>query len=132
MTILPGDITELEHWADSRQNFDIRPDIGVMTGIAERLLRYIGGDPVLYVSVTSANFSTPKTLPNEPRARLAVCQVLVNPCFYRTDGTIPATSNEQTLQVGDIIRLYGQPTIQGFIFQAVSISACILAVNFYD
>jgi hypothetical protein len=132
MTVIPGELSDTELFTDSRQRFDSRPDIGPMTGIGERLARYLGGDPIAYTTATSPNSSTISQLPNESRARVAVITVITGPCFYRTDGSNPATTTEQVLQIGDVVTLSGQPTIQGFKFAASGNTACNLAINYYD
>lgn len=132
MSILPGEWTELESIGDSRQDFDSRFDIGASQGVIDRLLRFLQGNPIAYARPSSANFSSPATLPRNDQARTAQLQVINAACFYRTDGSQPLTNNEQTLPVGTNVTLIGQETIQGFTFIATGIQACTIAVTYYD
>ncbi len=132
MSSMPDEAAALAELFTQVPAFDFRPDVGYAIGVIPRLARYLLGDPVKYFNVSSANFNTPVTLPDDPRAKSAVLQVIGQACFYRTDGTIPATSNEQTIPAGSIVTLTGMPTIKGFVFSAVSISTCFIAVTYYD
>ena len=132
MSVMPPELSALEDWEDTRQGFDTRADIGPTQGIADRLLRYLQGNPISYQRVTSANFSSPQTLPNVAGARSVILQVIGAPCFYRVDGGSPLTNNEQTLPVGTNVTLIGQETIQGFIFIATGIQGCTVAATYYD
>ena len=132
MTEMGSELEYAETLWDRVSAFDSRPDIGSAVGLADRLARYIGGDPIVYTSATSASFNAPTLLPDEPRARSALIHVTGAACFYRLDGTVPATSGEQTLPVGTVIYLTGQPSIKGLIFMAVGITACKLTVTYFD
>lgn len=122
----------VESLFDSRPVFDSREDIGAMTGYVERALRYFAGDPIRIVQVTSASFNAPQGLPDESRARSALVHITGAPCFYGTDGTSPVLTNGQTVPVGTIFTLTGQPTLRGFQFAAIALVACIANVTFYD
>lgn len=130
--MMPNELSALELAYDQRQVFDSRPDIGPTEGLLERFMRYLQGNPISYQRVTSPISTQPETLPAESRARVAVCTVLNAACFYRTDGSNPAGAPEQSLPVGAIVYLYGQASINGFIFTAVGTAASTLAVTYYD
>lgn len=112
--------------------YDSRADVGYAVGIVPRIARRISGDPVKYFTATSPNFNVSATLPDDPRAKSALCQVVGAPCFFRLDGTPPALAGEQTLPVGTMFLLTGVPSIKGFTFTATGIVACIITVNYFD
>lgn len=131
-TQLPTEAQALQELFGQIAAYDYRADVGYAVGIIPRLSRYLLGDPVKYFSVSSPNFSTPTVLPDDPRAKSAVIQVIGERCTYRLDGTTPALANEQILQIGTVVTLTGMPTIKGFVFQSVSLNTSVLAVTYFD
>ncbi len=124
--------TVQEEIADEQQRFATRSDIGDTRGVIQRLLAYLGGNPVTYFNRTSVSNVDFQRLPDESRAMQAVLQVTVAPIIYRTDGTNPGGATEQILTVGTIITLTGQPSIKGFVFAASGAAAASVAINYYD
>jgi hypothetical protein len=124
--------TVIERLFDGRQRFDSRPDIGPAEGLISRELRWFMGNPIRYVTASSANFNVFTTLPVENRARTAVMSLIGAPIFWRDDGTNPVVNNDQTLGVGGQIILTGIESIQNFIFIASSITNATLCINYYD
>ncbi len=129
---MPDMLGIAEQAYDERPRFANRDDVGDTMGLLSRMLRYFQGNPVSYKTADSANFTIFSILPDEPRAQTAVITVVNASCFYRTDGTNPATNNEQILTPGSIVTLYGQETIKGFIFAATAVANCHLAISYYD
>jgi hypothetical protein len=132
MTEMASELEGMESLFDRPAAFDSRPDIGNAVGIIERLARYLTGDPLTYQTATSANTTSPTVLPDEPRARSAVIQVISGSLFYRMDGSVPGAANEQSMAPGTIATLTGMASIKGFIFISTSATPCKISINYYD
>lgn len=104
--------------------------VGIGGGLLIRLARFLGGDPVIPVSVTAPALTNAQ-LPDDVRAESATLQVTGNPCNYRMDGgTVLAT--DAVLQVGTFITLTGHPSIQSFRFAGTAAGASTLTGSYFD
>lgn len=132
MTEIPGELSELELWTDQRSRFDSRTDVGPMTGIAERLMRFLQGDPISDFTVTSTGTGDFHTVPVSDSARSVTFQVITNTIVYRLAGTTPNTGVERTAIAGTIITLYGQPSMFGFQFASSVAGNASISGTFFD
>lgn len=132
VTEIPGELSELELWTDQRSRFDSRADVGPMTGIAERLMRFLQGDPISDFTVTSTGTADFHTVPVSDSARSVTFQVITNTIVYRLAGTTPNTGVERTAIAGTIITLYGQPSMFGFQFASSVAGNASISGTFFD
>lgn len=114
------------------ESFTNQEGVGVAGNILLRLARYLQGDPAQWVTVTSANNTTPVGLPDNQVAMSAVLHVTGSPITYREDGTPPINGTDPVLPVGTIITIMGQPSMRSFRFVSNQISAAVLIGCYYD
>jgi hypothetical protein len=89
---------------------------GLASQVIQRLVRFLGGDPIARISAQSASSANPAKLPVQSDAQSAVLYVSDNSVFYRLDGTVPAVGADQFIVQGSIVILTGQPSLQNFQF----------------
>lgn len=105
---------------------------GVLGGLLLRLARFLGGDPALYVLVTSTGTGNPQGLPDSTTMQTAVLHVQGNPIAYRVDGGTPNPATDAIVQVGSVLTLTGFPTMKGFQFCSTVAAPATLVGAYYD
>ncbi len=100
--------------------------------LLSRMMRYFGGDPAAYFTVTSATSAAVTALPDHPYAESAHFYVSDNSLFYRVDGGNPVVNADFFVAQGSIVTLTGLPTIKGFRFISAAAAPCNLFGQFYD
>ena len=107
-------------------------DVGVLGSLLLRLARYLGGDPSLYVLVTSTGTANSVGLPDNTPAQSATLHVTGNPICYRTDGSPAIAGTDAQLPTGTIITLTGTPTLKGFQFCSAVAGNASLVGEYFD
>lgn len=128
---LPEPLTVLHNLVDQLQGFSSRPDIGIETGLIERMIRFYTGDPIVKVAVTSTFFGDQHGIPNISDATSCIIHVAGNDIFYTVDGTSPNPAGDSLIQAGSIVTLTGVKTITGFQFISTAGNSATLFITYY-
>jgi hypothetical protein len=128
---LPEPLTVLHYLVDQLQGFSSREDVGIETGLIDRMIRAFIGDPITETSLTSTGTSNVIGLPNTADALSAIIHVSGADIYYRVDGLPPNAAGDNLVQAGSIITLTGQRTLTAFQFCSAIGSSATLYVTFY-
>lgn len=128
---LPDPLTTLHWLVDQVNGFGSREDVGLQSGLIERMVRSYLGDPITEVPLTSAGPSSPTGLPNQSAALAAILHVSGNDIYYRTDGLPPNPAGDNLVTNGSIITLTGQRTLTAFQFASTSAATATVYCTFY-
>lgn len=113
------------------QNMGGQENAGPLGSLLLRLARFLGGDPMVPINVTSTGAANTQVLPDAPGAQSAVVQVSGAGISYRVDGGDPASGGGVSVAAGSYITLTGIPTIKGFRFvSAIAANATLLGAFF--
>lgn len=107
-------------------------DVGIVGGLLLRLARFLGGDPSLFVQVTSTGTGNSVGLPDHVPAMSAVLHVQGNPIAYRVDGSPANAATDAVLAVGTIITLTGRETTRAFQFCSTVAANATVTGEYYD
>jgi hypothetical protein len=125
-------LSAVEAVFQARSGFSTRPDIGPASGLIQRELRYFMGNPIRYTAITSTGAINVQILKTDGRERSALCVVGGSAIVFRTDGTVPTSATDQTMNIGTTFLLTGIESIQGFSFSSNSVTPAVLYVNYFD
>jgi hypothetical protein len=114
------------------ESFAGQEDVGVLGSLFLRLARYLGGDPSLFVQVTSASSATPASLPDNTPALSFVGTVQFNAIAYRVDGSPPNAATDQVLGIGAVITLTGRETMRAFQFCSITSTPATITGQYFD